>query len=127
MIIQSVDYSLRNETMMDNLVEIVEQCVDLASHGSLEDLNLTATADQFNHRENLVHNIQKWIVFWIYQSPTRVQSGKQMIEALLSEGFEDTLEQMEQNIKDDYYGHRLVEECQSITQLLGTKVTFTED
>ncbi|KAK2944216.1 hypothetical protein BLNAU_20885 [Blattamonas nauphoetae] len=54
--------------------------------------------------------------------PEVVQSAKRMMQALFSEGFEDTLEQMLMNDKDEYSGFCLVRDCHDFTQLLGSNV-----
>ncbi|KAK2956541.1 hypothetical protein BLNAU_8381 [Blattamonas nauphoetae] len=59
---------------------------------------------------------------WNKEGPEVLQSGKRMMQALFSEGFEDTLEQMVVHIKDGEYGFRLVEDCHSISQMLGSNV-----
>ncbi|KAK2960140.1 putative Casein kinase I [Blattamonas nauphoetae] len=48
------------------------------------------------------------------------QSGKRTMQALISEGSEDTLELMMKYLKDGFYGSHLVEASHSISQLLGS-------
>ncbi|KAK2946189.1 hypothetical protein BLNAU_18865 [Blattamonas nauphoetae] len=60
---------------------------------------------------------------WIYESPEAVQSGKRMIKALFSEGFEDTLDQMMIHEKEVSRGVDIVYYSCSISQLLETNVT----
>ncbi|KAK2957786.1 hypothetical protein BLNAU_7220 [Blattamonas nauphoetae] len=62
-------------------------------------------------------------VDWKKHGSEVVQSGKRMIKALLSEGFEDTLEQTLKHDKSEYSGFRLVDECHAISQYLGVNVT----
>ncbi|KAK2950201.1 hypothetical protein BLNAU_14887 [Blattamonas nauphoetae] len=63
---------------------------------------------------------------WGSEGPEVVQSGKRMVQALISEGFEDTLEQVMMNNKGGDYGRHLVKECHSISHKLGSNVEFTE-
>ncbi|KAK2957743.1 hypothetical protein BLNAU_7177 [Blattamonas nauphoetae] len=58
--------------------------------------------------------------------PEVVQCKKRMIEALFSEGYEDSLEQMMKNDKDGPYGRGVVTNCHFISQLLGSNVKNTE-
>ncbi|KAK2960092.1 hypothetical protein BLNAU_4975 [Blattamonas nauphoetae] len=48
-----------------------------------------------------------------------IQCNKRKMQALISEGFENTLEHMLMHEKSVYYGLRVVEEYQSVTSLLG--------
>ncbi|KAK2960095.1 hypothetical protein BLNAU_4978 [Blattamonas nauphoetae] len=59
---------------------------------------------------------------WKREGPEVVRSGKRMMQALFSEGFEDTLEQMLMNDKNGYYCFRVVHKCRYISQLLGSNM-----
>ncbi|KAK2943442.1 hypothetical protein BLNAU_21625 [Blattamonas nauphoetae] len=64
---------------------------------------------------------------WATEGPEVSQSAKRMMQALISEGFEDTLELMVIRNENGYYGEELVDECRSISELLGLNVEFTEE
>ncbi|KAK2961055.1 hypothetical protein BLNAU_3823 [Blattamonas nauphoetae] len=49
------------------------------------------------------------------------------MQALISEGFEDTLQQMVMYRKGTNYGLKIVESCHFISNFLGMNVTFTEN
>ncbi|KAK2942618.1 hypothetical protein BLNAU_22469 [Blattamonas nauphoetae] len=59
---------------------------------------------------------------WNEEDPEVVKSGKQIIQTLFSEGFEDTLEQKLLNDKNGLYGFRLVDYCRSVLKFLGSNV-----
>ncbi|KAK2961651.1 hypothetical protein BLNAU_3449 [Blattamonas nauphoetae] len=59
---------------------------------------------------------------WRNHGPEVIQSGKRMTRALISEGFEDTLEQMMKYDMDGEYGNVVARYCHSISQLLGSNV-----
>ncbi|KAK2957829.1 hypothetical protein BLNAU_7263 [Blattamonas nauphoetae] len=63
------------------------------------------------------------LFFWTKEGPEVTQSGKRMMQALFSECFEDTLEQMMMRDKDEKFGSRLVDEWQSISQSLGLNMS----
>ncbi|KAK2960133.1 hypothetical protein BLNAU_5016 [Blattamonas nauphoetae] len=63
---------------------------------------------------------------WKNEGPEVVQSAKRMIQALISEGFEDALEQRLMNDKNGSYGDGIVDIGHSISQKLGSNVEFTE-
>ncbi|KAK2941766.1 hypothetical protein BLNAU_23314 [Blattamonas nauphoetae] len=187
-----------NETIFDNLVWIVFDCLDLATPSSLSKLGLIAAIDQFNHREMIFHKVvlpsSQFFIFLIsnrlilkgdllhsfmdllttlleispFHRPTLeyvlaypiamnfsslltlvedddplwntldrinysleernkegaevIQSGKRMTQALFSEGFEDTLEQIMKYDENGDYGHFLVNYCLNISQKLGTNM-----
>ncbi|KAK2957788.1 hypothetical protein BLNAU_7222 [Blattamonas nauphoetae] len=60
------------------------------------------------------------------ECPEVVQFGKRMMQALISEGFEDTLEQILMHNKGGNYGFDIVRISCSIAQKLGSNVEFTE-
>ncbi|KAK2946120.1 hypothetical protein BLNAU_18962 [Blattamonas nauphoetae] len=64
---------------------------------------------------------------WKKEGAEVVQSGKRMMQALFSEGFEDALEQMLLHIKNGYHGLSLVLYCRFFSQRLGSNVYDTED
>ncbi|KAK2950200.1 hypothetical protein BLNAU_14886 [Blattamonas nauphoetae] len=59
---------------------------------------------------------------WKKEGPEVAQSGKRMMQALFSEGFEDTLEQMLTINKDGNSGRYIIDYCRSISQRLGSNV-----
>ncbi|KAK2960149.1 hypothetical protein BLNAU_5032 [Blattamonas nauphoetae] len=72
---------------------------------------------------NIHVSIEQSLKEWKEEGPEVVQSGKRMIQALFSEGFDDTLEQMIKK-KDGYYGSKIVEYIHWITQFLGLNVKW---
>ncbi|KAK2950177.1 hypothetical protein BLNAU_14863 [Blattamonas nauphoetae] len=72
-------------------------------------------------------NINSSLREWKRKSAEVAQSAKRMIQALFSEGFEDTLEQSMKRDKNGYYGGHVVKNCHFFSQLLGSNVEFTED
>ncbi|KAK2950196.1 hypothetical protein BLNAU_14882 [Blattamonas nauphoetae] len=60
-------------------------------------------------------NINTLIKIWKKQSSEVSQSGKQILQALISEGFENSLEQMLMINKGGAYGFRFVRACESIS------------
>ncbi|KAK2941926.1 hypothetical protein BLNAU_23162 [Blattamonas nauphoetae] len=72
-------------------------------------------------------NIHNSLGEWKGEGPEVTQSAKLMMQALISEGFEDTLEQILMNDKDGDFGIHLVDCCNSILQLLGSNVEISED
>ncbi|KAK2944218.1 hypothetical protein BLNAU_20887 [Blattamonas nauphoetae] len=59
---------------------------------------------------------------WNGEGPEVVQSAKRMIQALISKGFEDTLEQMIRKNLDGFRNYGIVEHIHCITQMLGSNV-----
>ncbi|KAK2962921.1 hypothetical protein BLNAU_1944 [Blattamonas nauphoetae] len=59
---------------------------------------------------------------WKEEGPEVIQSGKQTIHALLSEGFETTLEQMMFQKNEQFPGDSIVRNCHKIIQYLGANV-----
>ncbi|KAK2950953.1 hypothetical protein BLNAU_14144 [Blattamonas nauphoetae] len=59
---------------------------------------------------------------WKKEGREVVQSAKRMIQALFSEGFEDTLEQTLMRKRDKYLRSSLVMSCHSISRMLGSNV-----
>ncbi|KAK2963082.1 hypothetical protein BLNAU_2105 [Blattamonas nauphoetae] len=66
----------------------------------------------------LLNNIKDSLREWKNYGPEVVQCGQRMMQALFSEGFEDTLEQKLLNDKNGLYGFRLVARCLSSQTLL---------
>ncbi|KAK2946191.1 hypothetical protein BLNAU_18867 [Blattamonas nauphoetae] len=192
-----------NETIFQNLILIITDCINLANPYYLRELGITSAADTFNHREmifqkvvlpssqfvtflitnrNMLHedlflsfvnllsslivigpfhqptlefvlaspiviafsNCHSYIEreadiwFLLYninnslkeckiEGPETVQSGKRIIQALISEGFEDTLEQMMLNDTDENHSLLLVQDCLQLLKLLGSNVELPED
>ncbi|KAK2963752.1 hypothetical protein BLNAU_1319 [Blattamonas nauphoetae] len=71
---------------------------------------------------NTIHLISFSFKEWMVQDSETVQSAKRMIQTLISEGFEDTLEQIRMNAYDGYFGAYFVKCCLSLSQLLGSNV-----
>ncbi|KAK2960147.1 hypothetical protein BLNAU_5030 [Blattamonas nauphoetae] len=65
--------------------------------------------------DQMVSSLTEWMTY----GPDMVESGKRMMQALISEGFEDTLEQMTMNNMDEQYGEDVVHFCHSISFFLG--------
>ncbi|KAK2958951.1 hypothetical protein BLNAU_6200 [Blattamonas nauphoetae] len=63
---------------------------------------------------------------WKEQDPEVAQSGKKMIQALISEGFEDTLEQKFIRNFVDIENYYIIKTCLSISRLLGSNVECPE-
>ncbi|KAK2961677.1 hypothetical protein BLNAU_3475 [Blattamonas nauphoetae] len=74
------------------------------------------------HLENILFTFNESLSKWKRGSAEVAQSAKRMMEALFSEGFEDTLEQKMRNDKGGTYGRNLVEKCHVISKLLGSNV-----
>ncbi|KAK2961685.1 hypothetical protein BLNAU_3483 [Blattamonas nauphoetae] len=68
----------------------------------------------------ILKNINRSLEKWKREVGEVVQSAKRIIQALISEGFEDTLEQIQMNNKIGSYGGHVVHYCRSISQLLGS-------
>ncbi|KAK2948014.1 hypothetical protein BLNAU_17050 [Blattamonas nauphoetae] len=61
---------------------------------------------------------------WKNECPEVAESAKRMIQALFSEGFEDTLEQMlMKRCKEGLFIRGVVDDCHTISQKLGSNVT----
>ncbi|KAK2961662.1 hypothetical protein BLNAU_3460 [Blattamonas nauphoetae] len=76
---------------------------------------------------NILSNINRLLYEWKEEGPEVVQSAKRMMQALFSEGFEDTLEQTLKYDKDGDYGRSVYFSCRFISKLLGSNVELTED
>ncbi|KAK2961680.1 hypothetical protein BLNAU_3478 [Blattamonas nauphoetae] len=74
----------------------------------------------------LLTNTKPLLRKWKKEDPEMVQSAKRMIQALFSEGFENTLEQMTMSDEDGDDGFSVVDVCQSVTQLLGSNEKIPE-
>ncbi|KAK2960037.1 hypothetical protein BLNAU_4920 [Blattamonas nauphoetae] len=72
------------------------------------------------HIRNTLINIEQSLQKWKDEGQEVVQCGKRMIQALFSEGFEDTLEQKMMNDTDEYDGRSVVDDCLQLSQLLGS-------
>ncbi|KAK2957851.1 hypothetical protein BLNAU_7285 [Blattamonas nauphoetae] len=77
---------------------------------------------KWNHFTHINYALKEWK----RAGPEVSQSGIRMMQALISEGFEDTLEQITMIDKYGYFVLGVVEECQPISQLLGSNVEITE-
>ncbi|KAK2942173.1 hypothetical protein BLNAU_22900 [Blattamonas nauphoetae] len=76
---------------------------------------------------SILMDINRSLYEWKREGPEVSQSGKLMLQALFSEGFADTLEQMLKHDKSDGNGEWVVNECHSISKLLGSNVELTEN
>ncbi|KAK2957839.1 hypothetical protein BLNAU_7273 [Blattamonas nauphoetae] len=83
--------------------------------------------EDFHNLWDSLYFIYKSLKEWTYHGPEVAQSGKRMVQALFSEGFEDTLEQMMKHDKDGYSFDSVVYMSHSISQMLGSNVELTED
>ncbi|KAK2957840.1 hypothetical protein BLNAU_7274 [Blattamonas nauphoetae] len=72
--------------------------------------------------DTALNYIHRTIYDWKKESPEAAQSGKRMMQALISEGFEDTLEQKMIHEKNGDYGFKIVNSCHTISKLLGSNV-----
>ncbi|KAK2961646.1 hypothetical protein BLNAU_3444 [Blattamonas nauphoetae] len=63
---------------------------------------------------------------WRNHGPEVVQSGKRMMQALISDGFEDTLEQMLKH-RHSIFGRYIVVKCSFFSQFLGSNVDDAEE
>ncbi|KAK2941924.1 hypothetical protein BLNAU_23160 [Blattamonas nauphoetae] len=71
-------------------------------------------------------NIRVSTFKWKKEGTEVVQSGKRMLQALFSEGFEDTLEQKMKHNKSGIYSHNVVTYCSLNSQKLGSNVEIPE-
>ncbi|KAK2957804.1 hypothetical protein BLNAU_7238 [Blattamonas nauphoetae] len=71
-------------------------------------------------------NINFSLNLWTTEGPEVAQSAKRMMQALISECSEDTLEQTLRNEKRGIYGIHVDNICLSLSKLLGLNVEFTE-
>ncbi|KAK2957760.1 hypothetical protein BLNAU_7194 [Blattamonas nauphoetae] len=187
-----------NEKIIDNLINILIECLDLAYPSRLFSLGITEAVDAFNHHNMIFQKVvlpsSQFVTFlisnryiingalfrsfvvlvstllfvspfhrptlefvlpspiamafssclsfvednlvkkrvlakindslgeWTEEGPEVIQSGKRILQALFSEGFEDTLEQMTMNERESYDGNDMVEYCHSISEFLGANV-----
>ncbi|KAK2951666.1 hypothetical protein BLNAU_13405 [Blattamonas nauphoetae] len=81
--------------------------------------------DNFRLWMNL-NSITQSLQEWKMESPQVVQSGKRMMQALICEGFEDTLEQMSKQDRGVDFGRRLVYKCLYLSQDQGSNVIIHE-
>ncbi|KAK2954505.1 hypothetical protein BLNAU_10525 [Blattamonas nauphoetae] len=71
----------------------------------------------------LLRNIDYSLKEWQKEGGEVVHSRKRMMQALFSEGFEDTLDQMLLYGEDGTFRNYVVTDCRSILQLMGENVT----
>ncbi|KAK2946271.1 hypothetical protein BLNAU_18792 [Blattamonas nauphoetae] len=69
-----------------------------------------------------LNDISQMLKEWKEEGVEVVQSGKRIVQALFSEGFEDILEQQLKHSMAAYIGTDVVDNCHSISQLLGLNV-----
>ncbi|KAK2960131.1 hypothetical protein BLNAU_5014 [Blattamonas nauphoetae] len=80
---------------------------------------LSFIEDEFNISVTL-KNINDSLFEWKNEGPEVIRNVKLIVRALISEGFEDTLEQKMMSEKSGDYGHYLVNDCLNISKLLGS-------
>ncbi|KAK2955942.1 hypothetical protein BLNAU_9102 [Blattamonas nauphoetae] len=93
----------------------------LASPIVIAELSILSFVETIGLFYGTIFHISQSLVEWKKHGHETAQSGKRIIKALFSEAFEDTLEQMMNN-KDGYYERDIVDNCHSISQLLGSNV-----
>ncbi|KAK2960142.1 hypothetical protein BLNAU_5025 [Blattamonas nauphoetae] len=71
---------------------------------------------------NILMRIAQSMTGWKKESTEMVQSGKRMMQALFSEGFEDTLEQMMKHHMGRTYNLQFAKDCLQLSRLLGSNV-----
>ncbi|KAK2943437.1 hypothetical protein BLNAU_21620 [Blattamonas nauphoetae] len=69
-----------------------------------------------------LNNIKQSLKEWKKEGAEVVQSGKRMMQALFSEGFEDRLEQMSMRDRDRRFRNCLIRNYRLISELMGTNV-----
>ncbi|KAK2958870.1 hypothetical protein BLNAU_6119 [Blattamonas nauphoetae] len=74
-----------------------------------------------------LHTIRASIGDWKKEGAEVVQSGRRSMQALISEGFEDTLEQTLMHKKSGTFGFSVVEDCLPLSKLMGSNVKLTEN
>ncbi|KAK2957857.1 hypothetical protein BLNAU_7291 [Blattamonas nauphoetae] len=80
--------------------------------------------ENHHHLETSLLSIKQSLREWKTEGPEVAQSGKRMMQALFSEGFEHTLEQMLKIDEGDGNGEWVVGECLKISKLLGSNVDW---
>ncbi|KAK2950203.1 hypothetical protein BLNAU_14889 [Blattamonas nauphoetae] len=130
---------LLNEDLFDSFMSLLTTLLGFSPyhHPTLEFVITSPIAMGFSsslssiETDNRLHDtletINNSLRSWKNESPEVVQSGKRVMQALFSEGFEDTLEQKLMNDKRVLYGLRLVRNCQFILKLLGSNASETEN
>ncbi|KAK2963012.1 hypothetical protein BLNAU_2035 [Blattamonas nauphoetae] len=81
---------------------------------------LSIVEDNGCHFDTLT-NTKPLLREWKKEGPEVAQSAKRMMQAMFSEGIENTLEQMIKN-KSKKFGKEIVEDCLKLSQLLGSNV-----
>ncbi|KAK2957817.1 hypothetical protein BLNAU_7251 [Blattamonas nauphoetae] len=102
--------SISDNTAINNELSIlVTCCLNLAFPTCLEDLGVTAA----DSREvgSLFRGLDNSLIAWKTEGPEVVQSAKRTMQALISEGIEDSLEQMIMNDKGGNYGVAPIDDC----------------
>ncbi|KAK2944798.1 hypothetical protein BLNAU_20271 [Blattamonas nauphoetae] len=90
-------------------------------------LRSLSSIEQSNNLWYSLHLLNFSLEEWKTEDPEVSESVKRMMQALISEDFEDTLEQMLMHNKSEDYDYGVVNKCHSISQWLGWNVKFTED
>ncbi|KAK2948794.1 hypothetical protein BLNAU_16244 [Blattamonas nauphoetae] len=85
-----------------------------------------ASVQSSYHFLSTLRDIYNLLTEWKKHGPEVAQSAKRMLQALFSEGFEDTLEQIFMHKKKGRIGRDAVRDCNLISQLLGLNVQYTE-
>ncbi|KAK2959994.1 hypothetical protein BLNAU_4877 [Blattamonas nauphoetae] len=81
---------------------------------------LSFIEDEYRFCLTLETIINATIDDWEDECPKVEQYGKRMMQALSSEGFEDTLEQILMNDKNGVFSPSVVDDCLQLSQLLGS-------
>ncbi|KAK2944763.1 hypothetical protein BLNAU_20296 [Blattamonas nauphoetae] len=79
-----------------------------------------------NHIWCLFGHIFNLLTQWDDEGPEEVLSVKQIVNAHISEGFEDTLEQMMKHDNDGPFGVPVVASCHSISKYMGSNVRLSQ-
>ncbi|KAK2960151.1 hypothetical protein BLNAU_5034 [Blattamonas nauphoetae] len=123
-----------NGDLLDSYMELLRTLIQIGTYHdpTLEFVLASPIAMAFSSCVSIVEgdydlwmtliNINGSLAIWKNEGSEVAQFGQRMMEALFSEGFEDTLEQMMKYDKSGDYGIRLVEASHSISKLLGSNV-----
>ncbi|KAK2964056.1 hypothetical protein BLNAU_1137 [Blattamonas nauphoetae] len=137
-----------NETLMSILVSIIRYDTSLTFPTYIRDLGVTAALEAYNRREMIFQkvvlpslffiqardsfsttlgNIRYALKLWKIEGPEVIQSGKRILQALFSDGFEDTLEALMIDDETDHFIATFEKKCPSLTTILGANVLNSED
>ncbi|KAK2961675.1 hypothetical protein BLNAU_3473 [Blattamonas nauphoetae] len=94
----------------------------LASPIALTFMSCLSFAEKDSDLSGILFDINRSLADWKYQSREVVQLANQMMQALFSEDFEDTIEQMMKHEKSGSFPVSVDKCCYSISKLLGSNV-----